>query len=435
MREYPKVPRYEIPIVKDSWFGDNVHLVEKYDGSNFRFGVYDERYQEYYDELDGKHGDWLVGTSSIAHNESEIDEFNDFLKIGSRLDYIKDKASPKDFFELHDNFDSPIIVFAENMIKHTLEYDDDIPPLILFDVYAYVRDNVDERASNPYDEKFSGFLSWEEVEYVANKIQIPKARYIDQGIDREDIEPNMIGNSEYAENKRAEGYVIRNDKLDRRIKVRSPEYLEMHKKIWGDHIDDSDPIEKRIAYKYGTNQRIKKQTIEITKEKGTDMSPKALDLIVSSTVDDIWIEEWFEMTEESFVPFEIYKYIGERVQGTLSRPNLFGIPSETKQITDNWEFNEDSEHIPEPFETSQPNKYIIDMIDKNILEVFSQQILQQDERKPGKWIIEPLTNDIRNWLWTENIDKIKRINVCVDFNNINENLYDVTVPYVVKKYN
>ena len=45
MKVYPKIPRYDHPVVPDSFFqADDLPLVEKFDGSSFRFTLYDERY-------------------------------------------------------------------------------------------------------------------------------------------------------------------------------------------------------------------------------------------------------------------------------------------------------------------------------------------------------------------------------------------------------
>lgn len=434
MREYPKVPRFQIPIVKDKWFTQDVKIIEKYDGSNLRFKLYDERYCKYYDELDGEHGDWHIGTSSVSRHESDIDNFDEFLKIEDRLKYLKKCVSTDKLLEFHDKYESPITIFAENMVEHTLLYDDDVPPLIVFDVYVPAYDEIDIRSSHPYKEEFSGFLCWKDVVKISEALGLVHARHIDTGIRRDNINPQIVGESEYAKGKTAEGYVIRNDELNRRVKVRSPEFLEMHKKIWGEQLDKSSPTEKQIAYKYATTQRIKKRVIEALREEGRELNSDTLNYIVSITVDDIWVEEWSQITEEKFNPFNIYGYVGERVEGTLSRPGLFGLPDETQDVVELWDFDIESEHIPEPNNPDTGEQYVLDMIKKDTLERFTNQIVEQSDKEGGNWVIQELTEDIKGWLWTRNLNEIKCLNTVIDFESVNEQLYDITVPYVKNRY-
>lgn len=45
MKVYPKIPRYDHPVVPEDFFeATDLTLIEKYDGSAFRFTLFDERY-------------------------------------------------------------------------------------------------------------------------------------------------------------------------------------------------------------------------------------------------------------------------------------------------------------------------------------------------------------------------------------------------------
>src|SRR6056297_3654920 len=49
MKVYPKIPRYDHPVVSDAFYeADDLALLEKFDGSSFRFTLYDDRYAELY---------------------------------------------------------------------------------------------------------------------------------------------------------------------------------------------------------------------------------------------------------------------------------------------------------------------------------------------------------------------------------------------------
>jgi len=51
MKVYPKIPRYDHPVVPSDFFeASDLTLLEKVDGSSFRFTLYDERFAEAYPE-------------------------------------------------------------------------------------------------------------------------------------------------------------------------------------------------------------------------------------------------------------------------------------------------------------------------------------------------------------------------------------------------
>src|SRR6056297_1191138 len=49
MKVYPKIPRYDHPVVPESFFdAEDLVVLEKFDGSSFRFTLYDERHAPSY---------------------------------------------------------------------------------------------------------------------------------------------------------------------------------------------------------------------------------------------------------------------------------------------------------------------------------------------------------------------------------------------------
>ena len=122
MKEYPKVPRYDHPVVEDEWFDEDVVVLEKYDGSNFRFALYDEYYQDYEEISGASNGDFILGSSSVSRHESNVDEFQDNLEFKSRLEYIKERIDKERIRDLHKKYNSPAIFFAESMIGQLLSH-------------------------------------------------------------------------------------------------------------------------------------------------------------------------------------------------------------------------------------------------------------------------------------------------------------------------
>ena len=433
MKEYPKVPRYDHPVVESTWFDENTHILEKYDGSNFRFALYDEYYKQYDTRDDAKAGEYILGSSSVDRSENNVNKFQKTLEFEKRLNFIKNNVDKDKLRELHKEYESPLIIFAENMIRHTLEYDwDNIPPLIVFDIYVPSLDGSIEEFNDPYREKFEGFLPWSEVCRISDEVlNIRTARHIDTGVEYSDLDPDMIGKSEFSEN-RAEGYVIRDDNTHRRIKIRTPEFLEMNKKIWGSNVDDDSPESKKIAYMFATNTRIKKKTKEALNEDGLEMNEDALYHITSKVVDDIWEEEWMSFCDKKFVPIDIYKYVAERVQGTLIRPKMFGVPEDTENIAKNWDPN-----IKNAFDVKNPDnplEYIKSNITDQYMRDVVNNILESEDKEFGNWVIEPLTRKLKSYLWYTNRDQIKNMGVSIDGSQLNESLYNITVPFVKNKF-
>ena len=49
MKVYVKIPRYDHPVVPESFFdAEDLVVLEKFDGSSFRFTLYDERHASLY---------------------------------------------------------------------------------------------------------------------------------------------------------------------------------------------------------------------------------------------------------------------------------------------------------------------------------------------------------------------------------------------------
>jgi hypothetical protein len=88
MKVYPKIPRYDHPVVPAKFFdAEDLTLVEKFDGSAFRFTLYDQRYGERYPDqvasaADGD-GSLVFGTRKTVrgNHRDSLDEIDGALRI------------------------------------------------------------------------------------------------------------------------------------------------------------------------------------------------------------------------------------------------------------------------------------------------------------------------------------------------------------------
>jgi len=434
MKEYPKIPRYDHPVVEKTWFGKDAFVIEKYDGSNFRFALYDKYYREYENIDVATNGDFILGSSTTYRPESDTDEFSNNLKFKSRLEYIKQKVDTKELRQLHERYESPVVFFAENMIRHTLEYDwDSIDPLIIFDAYVPGNDTEDNSVDRIYKEKFTGFTDWNTLTSISNNVlNMRMARHIQTGMNYECLSPDIIGESEYS-TQRAEGWVIRNDSQSRRVKIRTPEFKELNRQIWGGETGDDEPEAKRIAYGFATSTRIKKEFEKVIKEEGYKITKDMMEYLTVKVVEDIWEEEWEEFYNRSFVPYDIYRYVAERIKGTLLRPNMFGFPNETENTAKSWVFDE--RYTPDSISPHSSGEYIRSLITDDVLLVSTKKIVGNSDREFGNWVIPELTNRIRYYIWYKKREDILRVSKEIDGGSVNESLYDITVPFVKKRDN
>lgn len=435
MKTYHKVPRYDHNFVRSEWVNpEQNYVLEKYDGSNFRFMIYDERYSDEYDlDFSPKHGEVVVGTKNVESCEADIqDSFDVTLKIQDRFDYLKETINIDKILKLHEYYDAPLVFFAENMIRHTLEYDwDKTPPLVIFDIYCYADDSdYNETIEHPYKEKFTGFLPWIDVVRISKyMLNIPFAHCVDTSIKLEELTEDSIKKSEYSD-KRAEGYVIRNDITQRRIKIRTEDFKELNKKIWGGNIDG--PTAKEIAYAYTTKQRVKKELFKLYTSETDKASTEILEQLVYTVTQDIWEEEWNEFCNKSFTPYQIYQYVAERIQGVLSRPNLFETPKEFENVVKKWNYSGDS--VPESISPDNPVTYVYANIDESLLqEKYNDVCKNNPDREPGGWIIEPLSRKVTTIIWYQYWNTVSKINTKIDGKQINEYSYEIVVPFVKSK--
>jgi len=249
MKVYPKIPRYDHPVVTESFFNtEDLVLLEKFDGSSFRFTLYDERYASSYPEpvVNAAEGDGslVFGTrrSIRGCHRDDLADVDGALHRAVRC--LRDGIDSDALRRCHDDYGGPLIVYAENMVYSTLDYgytERDLPALIGFDVLPYAAVDSMTPPGNPYAETFEGFLPTEETWHVFDRIRIEDtshdrafvpATIIDEPT-AFDPEHYAVPSSSLADDLGAEGVVVRSDSRDRRVKVVREAFEERNREHFG----------------------------------------------------------------------------------------------------------------------------------------------------------------------------------------------------------
>jgi hypothetical protein len=145
MKVYPKIPRYDHPVVPPGFFeAPDLALLEKIDGSSFRFTLYEERFAERYPEqvTDAANGDGslVFGTRKAVRgsHDDPLTEVDGALRRAVRC--LRNGIDPDALRRAHDDYDGPLVVYAENLVYSTLDYgyaDRVLPALVGFDILPY----------------------------------------------------------------------------------------------------------------------------------------------------------------------------------------------------------------------------------------------------------------------------------------------------------
>ncbi len=169
MKIYPKVPRYDHPVVPSDFFdSESLTLTEKVDENSFRFTLYDERYAAQYSEavIEAATGDGslVFGTRKKIRGSHRdvLANIDGALYRAVRCLHESVKTAP--LRHLHDTFDGPLIIYAENLVYSTLDYGFDtneLPALVGFDILPYANVKTMVPSGSPYEETHEGFLDHE----------------------------------------------------------------------------------------------------------------------------------------------------------------------------------------------------------------------------------------------------------------------------------
>ncbi|CCQ33159.1 hypothetical protein HLRTI_002709 [Halorhabdus tiamatea SARL4B] len=331
MKVYPKIPRHDHPVVPSSFFeASDLRLIEKYDGSSFRFTLYDNRYADTYPErvaeaADGD-GSLVFGTrrSIRGSHRDPLGDIDGALHRAVRC--LREGIDAAALRSVHDEFEGPIVVYAENLVYSTLDYgytEREIPALVGFDVLPYAAIETMTPSGNPYEETFEGFLdvgdAWAIFERiraadVPAELAFEPARIVDRPDPGFDPGAYTFPTSSLADDVRVEGVVVRSDEANRRVKVVREAFAELNRDQFGQRPEAAETGAEYVVATYCTPARIRKQVRELLLEEGREFGLHLNEELYPRVVEDIWAENWRELMDldVSFTPADVHPLVAER---------------------------------------------------------------------------------------------------------------------------
>jgi len=308
---YPKVPNYYHESVPDTVFAaDDLVLIEKLDGSNCKVCVYDDRYSDLYGadihEHDPSHGDVFISSKNKVRGRlsDPLDSIDGaFDRVFTSL---RDRLDADTLLEIHDDYDSPIVLFGEHMVRHTIDYgygENPPPAFIGFDIL--VMDDYTGSPDNPFNERFDAFLDLEQAFNIFDAVGLDTTPVVDRSGENVDPADVDVPLSEYA-NVEAEGLIMRSDSMDRRVKHVTEQFRERAHESWGLHESDADSGVELFTARYLTNARIRK-TVNKLLHRNDASDVTAVD-VAHAAVADAWEEELADIRSIGIpiVPANIY---------------------------------------------------------------------------------------------------------------------------------
>lgn len=352
MKVYPKIPRYDHPVVSESFFeGDDLVLIEKFDGSSFRFTLYDDRYAEVYPDqieaaADGD-GSLVFGTRKAVRgcHWDNLEDVDGALHRAVRC--LREGIDTTALRRLQDEYRSPLVVYAENLVYSTLDYgytDRELPALVGFDIIPYTEIETMTPPGNPYEETFEGFLSTElawnifdqiRVEDAPTDVSFVPATILDSPSGGFDPVSYTFPSSSLAPDVTVEGVVVRSDDHARRIKLVREEFKELNREQFGRQPEDAESGAEYVVACYCTSARIRKQIRTMVLEEDRTFGLHLNDDLYPRVVEDIWVENWPELMtlEISFTPADIYPLVAKRCITELRKMQTNAELNETDPTT------------------------------------------------------------------------------------------------------
>lgn len=431
---YPKVPSHYHETVTDEFLTNtDVTIVEKLDGSNCKLTAYDKRYDTLYGEdvheHNPEHGDIIVSTKKTVQGTLS-DDISQFDGAFHRLiTHLRETLSQNNLLELHDKYDSPLVLYGEHMLRATLDYDYETnppPAFIGFDVL--VMNDFGDQPSNPLQQRFTGFLPLSEAYDVLSQLTLHTARIIDK-LNTSDITQSekeldiTIPESEYA-NTKAEGVVLRSDEKNRRVKYVSEEFRERSTKSWSALEKNCNTGAEMFCAKFITNPRIQKCIMKAVNDPDTtNITPNQ---IVDMVVMDVWNEDLPSiMTMQTPInPQDIYDITYTRCETVLdtfrtnaelnntSIDNIWADFVNTTEINQTVDITDTNENMINRIVTSnQPTEtaLINEFADETKI-IGTAVKTSNTENKPfGNWVIPTVNDTLQESIWHENLDVLANL--------------------------
>lgn len=448
---YPKVPNYYHDSVQDTFFdADDLVLIEKLDGSNCKICVYDDRYSELYGEdihdHDPSTGDVFVSSKTVVRGRlsDPVESFDDaFARL---VHALRDRFNADAVRDLHDTHNSPLVLYGEHMVKHTLDYgygESPPPAFIGFDVLRM--NDYSDPPANPFDERFEAFLSLSEAYDVfdaANLETAPVVERITGGVRPDSLH---IPVSEFA-NVKAEGVVLRSDAQDRRVKHVSEEFRERAQESWGLHESDAESGVELFSARYLTNARIRKTVNKLLHSEGE--AAVTASAVAQAVVADAWEEELddIQSIRIPLVPRDVFSEAETRSEAVIETMQTNAALNGTS-LGGLWEEysegSEEGEEVPSlaghTGELSRVVSVVADADDteRALVEVLVppervhavvERIAGEDDRDLGRWVITGVCDELEDVVWYASLDVVANLPVEI----VPSDVDDALVAYVTE---
>lgn len=245
---------------------DEIIIEEKIDGGNFRVFL---------------HGKKVVFGSRTQELGGESPREKMFIRA---VKYVRDEIA-----DANIDTKEPIILYMENCVKHSLNYDwEKIPPVLGFDVKTE-----------------SGYLDYDLKCSIFNQIGIPIVPLVKRCKAREItvLDESLIPKSDYASpsatNQLAEGVVIKNYSKQLFAKLVRSEFKEVAKETFGMNKKYAENDDEELVAIYCTNARMDKIIFKLIDEGKSlgmgiagDLIKRTWTDIIDENAKDILLHEW-----------------------------------------------------------------------------------------------------------------------------------------------
>jgi hypothetical protein len=440
VKRYPKIPRHDLEFVPEDLFNaSDLVLLEKVDGMNFRFMMYEDRFRDEYDDIvldtNPNDGDIIFGTKGVGTVRGRISQ--DISNFEPKLEPAVQALREIDTNPIREAQEEhgPLVWFAEHMVRHSLDYEYDFnppPELIGFDVYSPRKDTRDELPENPYKEKFIGYLDIEDMQELFRSIGISTTPEVDY---EPPFNPDSFDTPKSAfADVEAEGVVIRSDDMQLRSKYVREGFKELNKSSMGGYSKEENP-DIWFVDVIVTPARIRSNIRKLTNNRGYEFSKDEsfVDLVTRTVLVDGWGEEFSEIRDirTRIKPSDIHEPAHRRVESVIERMHQTSA-SANANPTDLWSppsngtDDKDIKVVYEDIDVADTDKQIIEETknqedrERAIIEVLigtesiADTVLKVSDKRNKDvkgWAVEPVVEKISDKLWANHSETLSHIHV------------------------
>lgn len=444
-KTYPKVPNHYHDSVEESFFtAEDLLVIEKVDGSNTRILVYDEQFDDVYGEkimsFDPVDGDVFIGTKNVVRGKI-TDSLESFDAVFHRLiKHLRAELNVDTVKSYHHDYDSPLLLFGENMVKHSLDYGyGQSPPPALLGFDAYQLKQYEHPPSNPFDERFDGFLPWNEAKEVFEESGLDVLPVLEQFTPPVKVDHIDVPISSFA-NVKAEGIVFRSDSRNRRVKFVSEEFRERAREAWGMREDEAESGEELFLSRYITNPRLRKTVNKLLYEYSIDeITPR---MVADAAVADAWEEELDEIKSIGleFTPVDIIDLAEPRAEAVMDtmQTNAALNDASLDELWEEFQGSDSTDNVSVGFDVNgdevedlvqvmqkQDNKHaalVQHYISSAEVIRTGETIADNNGDEFGNWVIPNINDTLQDELWYDNVGVIANLPVSITPADVNSSL-------------